>query len=159
VSRSTTNTRARYRSPDVAPVALRTRRHHVFCGATGDQLDFGDENQRRIKWAGKPAEAQTVLLGTPRASLGKTEEVPQRRDPSRTLPRVLTEAGRGVVSGLVSITWRGFTERDHAVNIIPAGTGFRLTIAKVPKAMVVELLDEPRPAQPSTPAPENPDIG
>jgi DNA-directed RNA polymerase subunit beta' len=115
-----------------------------------DKLAFEEENERVEKMGGKPAEASPVLLGITKASLETDSFLSAASFQDTT--RVLTEAAtRSKVDYL-----RGFKENVIMGHIIPAGTGFDMH-RKVQLKHLVEVEDEPEPAEPAEPAAaENP---
>ena len=114
-----------------------------------DKLDFEEENERVEKMGGKPSEASPVLLGITKASLETDSFLSAASFQDTT--RVLTEAStRSRVDSL-----RGFKENVIMGHIIPAGTGFDQH-RKVHLKPLVEIADEPEPAEPAVAAAENP---
>ncbi len=85
-----------------------------------DRFDFIDENERVIQEGGKPATAQTVLMGITKASLNTESFISAASFQETT--RVLTEAAiRGKSDRL-----RGLKENVIIGHLIPAGTGVRM---------------------------------
>jgi DNA-directed RNA polymerase subunit beta' len=112
-----------------------------------DKIDFENENQRVEKMGGKPAEAQPVLLGITKASL-ETESFLSAASFQDTT-RVLTEAA--TMSRVDYL--HGFKENVIMGHIIPAGTGFN-NHRKVQLKPLVEIEEEPLPAEPESVAEE-----
>jgi len=117
-----------------------------------DKIDFENENQRVEKMGGKPAEAQPVLLGITKASL-ETESFLSAASFQDTT-RVLTEAA--TMSRVDYL--HGFKENVIMGHIIPAGTGFHHH-RKVALKPLVEIEDEPPPAEESEATAEAPVAG
>ncbi len=83
-----------------------------------DKITFEEENRRVTEAGGKPAEAQPVLLGITKASLGTESFISAASFQDTT--RILTEAATlGRVDYL-----RGFKENVIMGHLIPAGTGY-----------------------------------
>jgi len=112
-----------------------------------DKIEFDNENQRVEKMGGKPAEAQPVLLGITKASL-ETESFLSAASFQDTT-RVLTEAA--TMSRVDYL--HGFKENVIMGHIIPAGTGFH-EHRKVKLKALVEIEEEPPPAEPTALAEE-----
>jgi DNA-directed RNA polymerase subunit beta' len=85
-----------------------------------DRFNFIDENERVIQEGGKPATAQTVLMGITKASLNTESFISAASFQETT--RVLTEAAIRGKSDLL----RGLKENVIIGHLIPAGTGVRM---------------------------------
>ena len=84
-----------------------------------DKFDFVDENERVIQEGGKPATAQTILMGITKAALNTESFISAASFQETT--RVLTDAAiKGKVDQL-----RGLKENVIIGHLIPAGTGVR----------------------------------
>jgi DNA-directed RNA polymerase subunit beta' len=84
-----------------------------------DRFQFQDENERVMKEAGRPAQAEPLLLGITKASLSTDSFISAASFQETT--RVLTEAA---VSGRIDYL-RGLKENVIVGRLIPAGTGMR----------------------------------
>ncbi len=85
-----------------------------------DRFTFIDENDRVIQEGGKPATAQTVLMGITKAALNTESFISAASFQETT--RVLTEAAIRGKNDLL----RGLKENVIIGHLIPAGTGVRL---------------------------------
>ncbi len=84
-----------------------------------DKFDFIDENERVVNEGGKPAIAQTILMGITKAALNTESFISAASFQETT--RVLTDAAiKGKVDQL-----RGLKENVIIGHLIPAGTGVR----------------------------------
>jgi DNA-directed RNA polymerase subunit beta' len=84
-----------------------------------DRFTFIDENERVVQEGGKPATAQTILMGITKAALNTESFISAASFQETT--RVLTEAAiRGKVDHL-----KGLKENVIIGHLIPAGTGVR----------------------------------
>jgi len=113
----------------------------------GDQVErttFKLTNQRLVEQGGKPAEAESVLLGITKASL-ETESFISAASFQDTT-RVLTDAATlGKIDYL-----KGFKENVIMGHLIPAGTGF-----DTHRNVDIEFtVDEPEPVQEEVPEPQ-----
>jgi len=108
-----------------------------------DKITFEEENRRVAEAGGKPAEAQPVLLGITKASLGTESFISAASFQDTT--RILTEAATlGRVDHL-----RGFKENVIMGHLIPAGTGYYRyrNVRLVPLAEPVEQPELPEPLE------------
>jgi len=84
-----------------------------------DKFDFIDENNRVVNEGGKPAIAQTILMGITKAALNTESFISAASFQETT--RVLTDAA---IKGKVDLL-RGLKENVIIGHLIPAGTGVR----------------------------------
>jgi DNA-directed RNA polymerase subunit beta' len=84
-----------------------------------DKFDFIDENNRVVVEGGKPAIAQTILMGITKAALNTESFISAASFQETT--RVLTDAA---IKGKVDLL-RGLKENVIIGHLIPAGTGVR----------------------------------
>jgi len=105
-------------------------------GESVDKRKFIEENARVVAEGGQPAEAQPILLGITKASLGTESFISAASFQDTT--RVLTEAA---TLGKIDVL-RGFKENVIMGQLIPAGTAYREMInVELIRNVPDELLD------------------